>query len=90
MKSYEPESVNSIYIFIFSFFHQVILGKKSFGQPDKLGQQGGNFLAGGPEGIFVEFKIIILLSLFINNQADGIIMGLRTTLLFVLVTGTAT
>ena len=36
-KSYEPEPVNSIYMLIFAFFHQVILGKKSFGRAGKLG-----------------------------------------------------
>ena len=77
-------------MFIFTFFHQVILGKKSFGRSGKLGQQGGNFPDRGPEGFFAEFKIAFLFSLFITNQADGIILGLRTTLLFVLVTWTAT
>jgi hypothetical protein len=77
-------------MFIFTFFHQVILGKKSFGRSGKLGQQGGNFPDRGPEGFFAEFKIAFLLSLFITYQADGIILGLRTTLLFVLVTWTAT
>jgi len=62
--SYEPESVNTNFCIYFSFFHLVILGKKSFGQPDKLGQPGGQFSGWGPEGFFDELKIVFIPSTF--------------------------